>query len=211
MKDSGYSLKRFLDFTLAVTGMFFSLPLWAIFSYAIWLEDGLPVFYSQERVGRYGRIFKSLKFRSMIKDAEKDTGPVQAREDDPRVTLVGRWLRRTAMDELPQLLNIASGQMSFVGPRPLRLREIQQDVNSPQGPCSESCHKRLLVRPGLTGVAQVFAPRDISISKKTEYDIWYIENQCLWLDIRLILTSCWISINRRWDTAKKAGFRLQGV
>jgi lipopolysaccharide/colanic/teichoic acid biosynthesis glycosyltransferase len=113
-------LKRAFDVFLSGTGILFSMPLWMLIFIAILVEDGFPVFYSQERVGRYGRIFRAMKFRSMIRDAEKETGPVQAAENDPRITKVGKILRGTAMDELPQLLNIFRGDMSFVGPRALR-------------------------------------------------------------------------------------------
>ncbi|MFX0195824.1 MAG: sugar transferase, partial [Candidatus Hodarchaeota archaeon] len=112
--------KRIFDITLSISGIILSSLLYVLISLAILLEDGWPVFYFQERIGKGGRIFKALKFRSMIKDAEKELGPVQAKENDPRVTKVGRILRATALDELPQLINILKGDMSFVGPRALR-------------------------------------------------------------------------------------------
>src|SRR4030042_6593725 len=116
-------LKRLFDIGLSGIGLIGSAPLWLIFSLAIKLQDGGPVFYSQERVGKGGRIFRVIKFRSMIKDAEKTTGPVQAVENDPRVTKIGRILRKTAMDDLPQLVNILKGDMSFIGTRALRPAE----------------------------------------------------------------------------------------
>jgi len=118
-------LKRAFDFILSLSGIILSAPLWILFSLAIILEDGWPIFYRQERVGKRGRIFKVIKFRSMVKDAEKDVGPVQVKENDPRVTKAGRILRATALDELPQLLNILKGDMSFVGPRALRPEELE--------------------------------------------------------------------------------------
>ncbi|HYA48543.1 MAG TPA: VanZ family protein, partial [Burkholderiales bacterium] len=116
-------LKRPFDIALALLGLVVSLPVSAAIALAVRLEDGGPVFYSQERVGRNGRTFRAFKFRSMIPGAEKGRGPVQAAENDPRTTRVGRVLRATAMDELPQLFNILKGDMSFVGPRALRPNE----------------------------------------------------------------------------------------
>jgi len=116
-------LKRPFDIFLSLSGIIFSLPLWLFFGLLIVIEDGWPIFYTQERVGRNGRVFRAMKFRSMIRDAEKDTGPVQSMEHDPRVTRTGRIMRATAMDELPQLVNILKGDMSYVGPRALRPKE----------------------------------------------------------------------------------------
>ena len=120
-------MKRALDIALSGFGLLISSPLWLLFAAAIKLEDGGPVFFSQERVGFGGRVFEALKFRSMRTDAESGVGAVQAVEDDPRVTRVGRLMRATAMDELPQLWNIFRGDMSFVGPRALRPGEIDSD------------------------------------------------------------------------------------
>src|SRR5207253_10558063 len=122
----------------------------------------------QERVGRGGRVFKAWKFRSMIPDAERATGPLQATADDPRVTRVGRMLRATAMDELPQLWNILIGDMSFVGPRPLRPGEVDARGDGHVRRLDEirGYDERHGVRPGLTGLTQVYAPRDISRASK---------------------------------------------
>ena len=159
-----FSPKRALDVALAGTGLIASAPLWALIALCIKLEDGGPVFYGQERSGLNGRPFRVRKFRSMIPDAEAATGAIQATEHDPRVTRVGRVLRATAMDELPQLWNIFRGDMSFTGPRALRPGEIEvlggdrvellEDV--------PGFTRRASVRPGLTGVAQIYAARDIT-------------------------------------------------
>ena len=117
--------KRTLDIVLAGTGLVLSSPIWIALSAIIKLEDGGPVFFGQERVGEGGRTFRALKFRSMIPDAEAKVGALQASEHDPRVTRIGRIMRATAMDELPQLWNIFRGDMSFVGPRALRPGEIE--------------------------------------------------------------------------------------
>ena len=120
-------MKRAFDMVLSGAGLLASAPLWGLFGLAIKLEDGGPIFFTQERVGQRGRIFKALKFRSMRPDAEQVVGAVQASENDPRVTRVGRLMRATAMDELPQLWNIFRGDMSFVGPRALRPGEAESD------------------------------------------------------------------------------------
>src|SRR5713226_9514405 len=123
------SMKRLFDLVLAGFGLMASAPIWGIVAAAIRLEDGGPVFYRQDRVGRGGRVFKVMKFRSMIANAEDGVGAIQAQRHDPRVTRVGRYLRATAMDELPQLWNILRGDMSFVGPRALRPGEIEAGRN----------------------------------------------------------------------------------
>jgi lipopolysaccharide/colanic/teichoic acid biosynthesis glycosyltransferase len=193
--------KRALDIMLSGIGLVCSAPLWALIAAVIKLEDGGPVFFTQERVGRGLRIFNALKFRSMIPDAEKGVGALQATERDPRVTRVGRLLRTTAMDELPQLWNILRGDMSFVGPRALRPGEIETSSNG--------CHVamedipgyagRHRVTPGLTGIAQVFAPRDVPRRNKFKYDLLYIRNQSFALDGRLILLSFWITFRAKWE------------
>ena len=149
--------------------------------------------------------FKAIKFRSMIKDAEKGTGPVQAVENDPRVTKVGRILRATAMDELPQLLNILKGDMSFVGPRALRPREKEvygnpDEINIENVP---GYKERLAVRPGLTGMAQVYLPTDALRSEKFQYDLLYIKKQSFLLDLKLIFLSFWITFRGNWESREK--------
>ena len=126
-------------------------------------EDGGPVFFRQERVGLNGRMFMALKFRSMRPDAEAGVGAIQATEGDPRVTRIGRLMRATAMDELPQLWNILRGDMSFVGPRALRPGEIEAGRNGRARAARDvpGFATRIRVRPGLTGIAQIYAPRDV--------------------------------------------------
>jgi len=194
-------MKRLLDAALALTGLTLSAPLWLLFASAIKLEDGGPVFYAQDRVGKGGRAFRALKFRSMRQDAESSTGPLQARHNDARITRVGRVMRATAMDELPQLWNILRGDMSFVGPRALRPGEIEIEGNVPVAlEAVPGYTRRTAVRPGLTGVAQVYAARDISRRDKFRFDAVYIRRQSLWLDVRLILLSFWISFRGTWES-----------
>jgi lipopolysaccharide/colanic/teichoic acid biosynthesis glycosyltransferase len=159
------------------------------------------VFFRQPRVGRGGRVFDALKFRSMVPNAEALTGPVQAAENDPRITRVGRLLRATAMDELPQLWNIFAGDMSFVGPRPLRPGEVEvrgdgQFVRLDEIPGYEARHR---VRPGLTGLAQVYAPRDIDRARKFRLDRLYLKRAGFWFDLKLILVSFWITARGDWE------------
>lgn len=196
--------KRLFDVSLSLLGIIISLPAWLLISILICLEDGGPIYYLQDRVGKNGRIFKIVKFRSMIREAEESTGPVQAEEDDKRITKIGRMLRKTAMDELPQLINILKGDMSFVGPRALRSSEIQCRTKI----STDLIHRpevefRHLIRPGLTGIAQVFAPPDIEVEKKFRYDRWYIRNCNLYLDLWLIVVSFLITFKARWETRQK--------
>jgi lipopolysaccharide/colanic/teichoic acid biosynthesis glycosyltransferase len=193
--------KRLLDVVLSGTGLVLSSPLWLLIALLIKIEDGGPVFFSQERVGRGERRFQALKFRSMIVDAER-FGARQSGENDARVTRLGRLLRATAMDELPQLWNIWRGDMSFVGPRALRPGEIEVNGTGALEPLEEvpGFAVRCAVRPGLTGVAQIYAPRDVIRRHKFRYDRIYISRQSFLLDVRLILLSFWITFRGRWES-----------
>ena len=191
-------LKRPFDFTLSLIGIIISLPLWILIGLLIWLEDRGPVFYSQYRVGKDGKIFKAIKFRSMIKDAEKQTGAVWAKEDDPRITKIGRILRATAMDELPQLLSILKGDMSFVGPRPERPELVTQFNGG-----IPNYNFRHVVKPGLTGIAQIYGKYDTPPQHKLKYDLLYIKKQNFWLDLKLIFLSFLITFQGKWQSRKK--------
>ncbi len=197
--------KRIFDVCLSGFGLVASSPLWLLIAAAVKLEDGGPVFYAQERVGKKGRVFKVYKFRSMIPDAERDTGPVQAKENDPRVTRVGRLLRATAMDELPQLWSIFKGDMSFVGPRALRPEEIEVDPRSKYKRIEDfpNYNIRISVVPGLTGIAQVYAPRDVSRKNKFRYDALYVRSQSFLLDLELIFLSFLITFAGKWEDGKR--------
>ena len=194
-------MKRTFDVALAGAGLIASAPLWALFAAAVKLQDRGPVFYRQERSGRHGRRFHVLKFRSMIPDAEAHVGAVQAARSDPRITTVGRLLRATAMDELPQLWNILRGDMSFVGPRALRPGEIETvgDGHLQRLEDVPGFAERSRVRPGLTGIAQIYAPRDIPRRQKFRYDNVYVRRQSFCLDLRLVLLSFWITLRGAWD------------
>ena len=194
-------MKRAFDVALSAAGLVVSLPLWVLFAAAVKMEDGGPVFFTQERVGLNGRIFRALKFRSMIPDAEARTGPVQASAHDPRITRVGGFLRATAMDELPQLWNIFVGDMSFVGPRPLRPGEadVMGDGHVVALKDIRGYEDRHRVRPGLTGLAQVYAPRDLPRAGKFRLDCFYLKRAGFCLDLKLLLLSFWITGRGKWE------------
>jgi lipopolysaccharide/colanic/teichoic acid biosynthesis glycosyltransferase len=197
-------VKRIFDILLSAFGLLCSSPLWLVFALLIKLQDGGPVFYGQERVGKNGRVFRVLKFRSMIVDAERQTGAVWAIENDPRVTRVGRLLRATAMDELPQIWNIFTGDMSFVGPRAERPELVEQFAASIRG-----YRDRLSVKPGLTGLAQVYGRYDTLPQHKLKFDRLYIRRQSLGLDLRLIMLSFLITFTGKWEhRGKRVGKRL---
>jgi lipopolysaccharide/colanic/teichoic acid biosynthesis glycosyltransferase len=202
----GQAAKRALDATLSGAGILATLPLWGLIALAIKADTPGPVFYSQPRVGEQGRIFRAWKFRSMVADAERGVGPQQATENDPRVTRIGRLLRATAMDELPQLWNIFRGDMSFVGPRALRPDELEVrggTVRSVPVEAVSGFSERSTVRPGLTGLAQIYAPRDVLRRHKFRYDRLYIRRQSFGLDVRLIVLSFWISARGTWEARRR--------
>lgn len=195
--------KRGFDVLLSGLGLVLALPVGAVIALAVKLQDGGPVFFFQERVGKDGVRFRSFKFRSMVVDAEarERYAPVQASEHDPRVTPVGKLLRATAMDELPQLWNIFRGDMSFVGPRALAPREVETRSDGTTTALEEipGYAERHAVVPGLTGIAQIFAARDVPRRQKFRYDRIYVDNRSLCLDLKLILLSFWITFRGKWE------------
>jgi lipopolysaccharide/colanic/teichoic acid biosynthesis glycosyltransferase len=188
-------IKRAADIVVAGTGLLLSMPVWLAVCAAILLDDGLPIFYRQRRMGRGGRIFEAVKFRSMIRNAERITGPVWATQNDPRITKVGRVLRKTALDELPQLWNILKGDMSFVGPRPERPELVAQIARSLPG-----YMRRHAVPPGLTGLAQVYGRYHSRPHQKLKYDLLYARRRGLLLDMEIFLMSWLITFRANWDT-----------
>ena len=194
-------LKRPFDMALAGLGLVLSSPLWAVASLAIKLEDGGPVFFRQERWGRGKRPIRVYKFRTMVPNANPEGVSVQATADDPRITMVGKVLRATAFDEIPQLLNIWKGDMSFVGPRALPMNERQSREHSEELPDAliPGFEERLRVRPGLTGIAQIWAQRDVPRRHKFKYDLLYLKKQSFWFDLKLIGLSFWITFRGKWE------------
>jgi len=198
-------LKRPLDVILSAVMIILSIPVSLPLALLIKLEDGGPIFYRQERWGRNGTRFRVYKFRTMVANSDKDFGIKQASENDPRITRVGRILRTMGLDELPQLLNIFRGEMSFVGPRSLAIGEIVSDEKGHvvQYEDIPGFRERLSVRPGLTGLATIYIRKDIPPRHKFRYDLLYIRNQSFLLDVRLIALSFWISFRGKWETRGK--------
>lgn len=178
-------LKRFFDLTLSSIFLIALFPIFGIIAVLIKLSDGGPVFYQQERVGRDGKHFKLHKFRTMTVDAERETGPVWSKPNDPRVTALGRFLRSTNLDELPQLWNVFIGNMSLVGPRPERPHFVEQFRD--QIPRYMARHK---IKSGLTGWAQIRGLRgNTSLEERVKYDLYYMENWTLMMDIEILLAT----------------------
>jgi len=198
-------LKRIFDFILACFALAISFPLWFIFATAIKIEDRGPVLYPQKRWGKDKKPIDVYKFRTMVVNADEKFGRLQAHQNDPRITRVGKFLRATSLDEMPQILNIWKGEMSWVGPRALPMNEVQ--VKEENGYIPDEAIPgfdfRCKVTPGLTGVAQIYAPRDVPRRHKFKYDLIYINNQSFWLDLKLIALSFWITFRGKWESRAK--------
>jgi len=188
--NGSYVLKRLLDILASSLGIFLLLPVFLVTAIAIRLESPGPVFFKQKRVGRWGRLFTIWKFRSMYVDAEErkaelmesnemEGGVIFKMKDDPRVTKVGRIIRKTSIDELPQLWNVLMGDMSLVGPRPPVPAEVDQ--------YSLSDRRRLEVIPGITCIWQISGRSEIPFDQQVELDVQYIQSQSLWTDFKILL------------------------
>nr|WP_207651458.1 exopolysaccharide biosynthesis polyprenyl glycosylphosphotransferase [Caloramator quimbayensis] len=181
-------IKRLADIILSIIGIICLSPVFIITAIAIKIDSKGPVFFIQDRCGKDGRIFKFYKFRSMVADAEQQlsklkhknemSGPVFKIREDPRITKVGKFIRKTSIDELPQLFNVLKGDMSIVGPRPPIDREVRQYTPYQR--------QRLLVKPGLTCYWQVMGRNNIDFDEWVELDIKYIKERNLWIDLKLI-------------------------
>ncbi|MCF7823975.1 MAG: sugar transferase [Candidatus Marinimicrobia bacterium] len=182
--------KRIFDIFVALLVLIVASPILLIIAIAIKLDSKGPVLFVQERVGRYGKLFKVIKFRTMVQDAEVETGPVWAAENDPRITRVGRVLRHLRLDEIPQAINILRNEMSLVGPRPERLYFVEQI--SELYPLYPRRHQ---VKPGITGWAQVKQGYDTTLEAsrlKLKYDLFYLENISLRLDFKIIMYTIYV-------------------
>jgi exopolysaccharide biosynthesis polyprenyl glycosylphosphotransferase len=173
--------KRAIDLVSSLLLLVLVSPVLLVAALAIALTDGFPVTYSQQRSGKNLKPFPVHKLRTMIKDAEKHSGAVLAEEDDPRVTRVGRFLRRTRIDELPQLFNIIKGEMSFIGPRPERPVFVEQFCEEIPG-----YRERFNVKPGVTGLAQVSGGYATTPERKLKYDLIYMYHQNLSMDAQIV-------------------------
>lgn len=185
-----YFLKRSLDIIGAIVGLLlFSPILLCIFILMKIQEPKSPFIFSQIRIGKAGKPFKIYKIRTMVNNAEQKLkellekneveGPMFKMKDDPRITKIGKWLRKTSLDEVPQLINVLKGDMSLVGPRPPLLREVKQYTKDQK--------IRLIVKPGCTGLWQVSGRSEVGFDEMVELDKKYINNQSLWLDVKIIL------------------------
>ena len=192
--------KRALDLMIITLAHLLLLPFWLVLwtsvPILIWLEDQGPIFYTQIRVGRGGKNFRAFKFRTMRHSMAQSEGEptILAIPNDPRITRVGRILRSTALDELPQILNIVVGDMSFVGPRP-EPPDIYEEMLHTSGDAPQ----RVSVRPGLTGMAQVYCGYNARLQDKLYWDLEYIRKMNPWLDMKLILLSAWKTLTGSWE------------
>lgn len=183
-------LKRLMDIIVSLLILIISSPIILITAIGIKLDSEGPIFFKQERLGQNGKPFNVYKFRSMIKDAEKYTGPVWSTKDDPRVTRMGKLVRKVRIDEIPQMLNVLKGEMSLVGPRPERayfVEKLSQEI--------PYYKRRLKVRPGVTGWAQIKHKYDENIEDvkiKLKYDLYYIENMSLRMDFKILLRTVFV-------------------
>ena len=180
-------VKRLCDILIGSAMLILTLPLMALTALAIKVDSPGPVFYRQRRVGQFDNVFTLYKFRSMTADAEAGGTPRWAQKQDPRVTRIGRFIRTTRVDELPQLANVILGQMSLVGPRPERPHFVEQLVRS-----IPLYHQRAYVKPGLTGWAQVNYPYGASVEdarEKLSYDLYYLKNRSIILDMIILIST----------------------
>lgn len=185
-------VKRGIDIVGAVVALVVLSPVFLLASLGVLVTMGRPVFFLQERVGKDMRIFKIVKFRTMVRDAEAVTGPVLAERDDPRITPFGRFLRRYRIDELPQLLNILKGDMSFIGPRPERPYFVEQHLKEIPG-----YRERFRVKPGVTGLAQVSGSYSTTAERKLKFDLIYMYHQSLLMDLQILIQTLKVVLTGR--------------
>ena len=197
MSPPAEGVKRAIDIVGAAAGLALAAPLLALAACAIKLEDGGPVLFRQMRLGRRAGQFEILKLRTMSVDAEKlrPDGVVEA--GDPRITRIGDLLRRTAVDELPQLWHVLTGDMSLVGPRPVPLPHLER--------YDERQKRRLEVRPGLTGWAQIHGRASLPWPERLELDVWYVEHRSLALDARILARTAGVLLRRDMVYRGEAG------
>lgn len=185
--------KRFFDIVFSIILMPFFLIIYIVVGIAIKLDDGGPIFYCGERLGRYGKSFKMYKFRSMkvnAPDWRLEDGSTFNAEDDPRQTRVGKFLRKTSIDEIPQLLNIIKGEMSFIGPRPDLLKHMELYEGNEV--------RKLEIRPGVTGYNQAYFRNTIPWKERIKNDIYYIDHLTMWMDIKVFFKTV-VSVLKRED------------
>lgn len=180
----GLLIKEIFDRVVAFVALIILLPIFLVVVLLIKIDSMGPVFFLQERVGEDGKIFKAIKFRTMMIDAPDKTKGVYINKNNPYVTRVGKLLRRTGIDELPQSINVLKGEMSLVGPRPTVPYQVEK--------YDEFQKKRLLMKPGITGWALVNGRNKLTWSERIKLDVWYVENWNFWLDIKILFKTVWV-------------------
>lgn len=181
-------IKGMFDKIIALSGLIILSPVFIVIATLIKLDSPGPVFFIQERVGKNKGLFNSIKFRTMVHKAAKHGLGLNIKQNDERITRIGKFLRQWSLDELPQLINVLKGDMSIVGPRPTLPYQVER--------YNDFQRKRLLVKPGITGWAQVNGRNAISWEERIKLDVWYVENWSLWLDFKIMLKTVTVVIKR---------------
>ncbi|MBA1334155.1 MAG: sugar transferase [Firmicutes bacterium] len=172
-------VKRLIDIIVSLIVLIVFLPIWILVAVLIKVTSPGPVFFLQDRPGQYKKIFKVYKFRTMRPGSEKMVKGQEVMKDDERITPIGRFLRRSKIDEVPQVLNVLKGEMSLVGPRPERIASLED--------YDDEISKRLNMKPGMTGLAQVNGNIYLDLQDRYRFDVYYVENYSLWLDLKIML------------------------
>jgi len=176
--------KEIFDKIVSFVALIVLLPIFLVVALLIKLDSKGPVFFLQERVGKDEKIFRAIKFRTMFVEAPEKTKGVYINKDNPYVTRFGKLLRRSGIDELPQLINVLKGEMSFVGPRPTLPYQVAK--------YDDFQKKRLLMKPGITGWALVNGRNKLTWSERIKFDVWYVEHWSFWLDIKILFKTVWV-------------------
>ena len=197
-------IKRIIDIIFSVLGLIILIPVFLIISIAIKIESKGPVIFKQKRIGKDGKVFEIYKFRSMVVGAEQMGTGVYSKKGDARVTKVGKFIRATSIDELPQLLNILKGEMSFIGPRPVLTYHPWKYEEY-----TEEQKKRFLVRPGVTGWAQIHGRKDVEWNKRIKLDVEYVSSISFLMDVKIFFKTIFQVLSmkdnvNKEETAKKS-------
>jgi len=179
-----FVIKEIFDKVVAFIALIILLPIFLVVAVLIKIDSKGPVFFMQERAGKNGEIFKTFKFRTMIADADEKTKGVYIDKENPYVTKMGKFLRRSGIDELPQVINVLKGDMSFVGPRPTLEYQIKK--------YNDFQKKRLLMKPGITGWALINGRNLLTWPERIRLDVWYVEHWSFWLDIKILFKTVWV-------------------
>jgi lipopolysaccharide/colanic/teichoic acid biosynthesis glycosyltransferase len=196
-KKIGFFVKRIFDIIICLISLIILVPIFIISGILIKLDSKGSIFFMQDRVGEDGKIFKVYKFRTMVLNAEKIGLGYAVKKDDPRITRIGKHLRLTGIDELPQILNVLKGEMSLVGPRPTLLYQVKQ--------YSAWEKRRLEMKPGITSLMIISGHNTLSWPEKIKTDIWYIDHWSLWLDLKILFKTIWVVIFTREGIYGKDG------